>query len=447
MKLILMFLLFIALAYYIWTIKEGFEEDFEEGFEEDFEEGFEEDFEEGFEEDFEEGFEEDFEEGFEDNKNLTTNAVSPGITTIDRYQDPVCKADEYIYCVDGIIECDDILGGKLNTLSSLSKYESGDTLTGCSSFINKVNLSDYKDTTKGVGNTRAVYFDLSMCSSDKPWRMGGPTYKKVDGIWESTPNKIIPVSTCYDNELDAANAYDATTGKTIIFKKGDKVFVNGTFVGLDQTFLTLSDLDKTYYKIINNKKYYKAVITDATTANYEITYGPIGNQKTTTVNINSNGSVLIKDSLFNIYSNDYYSDLTTGTHPRPKCKGGVFTSCSSKPPFTISNGVYVPTMDSMDVSYTQQESELIKTQGQDVFNNTNPSGIIDKSNILEYNYFDTQLVSNPFIKCIADNGTNIGENVCCGQDDTLKNTKYICPQEVPNCKGYSKDENIYGICT
>ena len=102
-------------------------------------------------------------------------------------------------------------------------------------------------------------------------------------------------------------------------------------------------------------------------------------------------------------------------------------------------------MDSMDVTQNTK-SELI-TQDLDVFNSTNPSGIIDKSNILEYNYYDNQIESTPFIKCIADNGTNIGDDVCCEQKDKLKNTQYICPKEVPNCKGYSKDENIYGICT
>ena len=255
-------------------------------------------------------------------------------------------------------------------------------------------------------------------------------------------NKTIPEPSCYDTELDAANAYDEVNGSTIIFKKGDKVLINGSYSGLDQAFITVLDIDKTNFKIINDKKYYYAVVKDATSAKYTIDYGPLGQIKTVT---DIDGSLLIKDSLFNIYTNDYYSDLVTGSHPRPKCKGGVFTSCSSKPPFTISNGVYVPTMDSMDVTYNTK-SELI-TQDQDVFNSTNPSGIIDKSNILEYNYYDNQIESTPFIKCIADNGTNIGDDVCCEQKDKLKNTQYICPKEVPNCKGYSKDENIYGICT
>ena len=33
------------------------------------------------------------------------------------------------------------------------------------------------------------------------------------------------------------------------------------------------------------------------------------------------------------------------------------------------------------------------------------------------------------------------------QNDTLKNTNYVCPQEVPKCLGYSKNDNLYGYCT
>lgn len=391
MKIILLFLLFIAFSYYIWTNNyEGFEED---------------------------------------TNVLTTNSASTGITTIERYKDPMCKnLDEYIYCVDGKIECEDVLGGTVNTLSRIGSYISGDTLTGCSSYINKINLSDYKDETGGVMAT-GVYFDLSMCTKQKPWRVGGDKDGKLS------------FKGCFDTELNATNILSSTI---VIYKKGDKVLIKSSNIKLNgiQTFLKVLDVDKNSFKFINDVKYYKATVIEATSGNYTINLGPPGNIQTIT---GVQGSELLKDSLFNQYSNDFYSDLKNGSHPRPKCKGGLFTSCASKPPFTIVNGIYVPTHDAYDTSYNMPSLQKDAIIG--AFNLTNPSGIIDKSNILEYNYYDTQLVSNPFIKCIADNGTNVGDKVCCGQDDTLKNTKYICPEEVPNCKGYSKDDNVYGICT
>jgi len=420
MELLILLIIILALSFYIWVnwYKEGYEQD-------------------------------DSNDDFND--ILTTDNVTPGITMIDRYKDPMCKQNEYIYCVDGQIECNDILGGTIDTLGSIGKYISGnkttgDTLTGCSSFINKINLSDYQNKNTGVSNTRGVYFDLSFCSSDNPWRMGGWTPTKIDDKWTNIPNVDIPVATCYDTELNAANAWDnITKGTNIIFKKGDNVFISEINSTLSDTVKKVLDIDNTSYKIINNAKYYKAVVTDATSGNYTISIGPPGHLTNVTVI----GNLLIKDSLFNIYANDYYSDLTSGSHTRPICKKGVFTSCLASPPFTIENGVYVPTSNSLDISYGQNKIiNKEKINGTDMFNQTNPSGIIDKSNILEYNYYDTtQLESNPFIKCVADNGTQLGQSLCCGQNDTLKNTNYICPEEVPTCKGYSKDENIYGICT
>ena len=39
-------------------------------------------------------------------------------------------------------------------------------------------------------------------------------------------------------------------------------------------------------------------------------------------------------------------------------------------------------------------------------------------------------------RCIANNGTNIGESVCCGENGTILTTKYNCPNSLPYCKGY-----------
>ena len=49
------------------------------------------------------------------------------------------------------------------------------------------------------------------------------------------------------------------------------------------------------------------------------------------------------------------------------------------------------------------------------------------------------------LKCIADFGTKIGDDLCCGQSGILTNTKYVCPSEYPSCKGLVCGEK-YGNC-
>jgi hypothetical protein len=117
----------------------------------------------------------------------------------------------------------------------------------------------------------------------------------------------------------------------------------------------------------------------------------------------------------------------------------------------MNNGKYVSTTDPiLSVDSLYKASEI---QKQNDFTQpftaapVNPSGIYDGP--IESNYFSQNQTSSssPFIKCIANYGSNIGDPLCCNQKGTLADTKYICPQEVPICSGYSKDDNIYGYCS
>jgi hypothetical protein len=51
----------------------------------------------------------------------------------------------------------------------------------------------------------------------------------------------------------------------------------------------------------------------------------------------------------------------------------------------------------------------------------------------------------PSLKCIADFGTNIGENLCCGQTGVLQNTEYVCPSAKPTCQNF-KCGSKFGTC-
>ena len=49
------------------------------------------------------------------------------------------------------------------------------------------------------------------------------------------------------------------------------------------------------------------------------------------------------------------------------------------------------------------------------------------------------------IKCIADFGTNIGDELCCGQSGILTDTKYVCPSNYSKCENM-KCGSKYGVC-
>jgi len=53
--------------------------------------------------------------------------------------------------------------------------------------------------------------------------------------------------------------------------------------------------------------------------------------------------------------------------------------------------------------------------------------------------------SCPSLKCIADFGTNVGDDLCCGQTGVLQNTEYVCPSSKPTCQNF-KCGSKFGNC-
>jgi hypothetical protein len=49
-------------------------------------------------------------------------------------------------------------------------------------------------------------------------------------------------------------------------------------------------------------------------------------------------------------------------------------------------------------------------------------------------------------KCIADFGTNIGDDLCCGQTGVLQDTRYVCPSFKPTCSNF-KCGSVFGTCS
>jgi hypothetical protein len=412
-----------------------------------------------------------------DTKQLLSNKVTPGITTIDRYEDNACRVDEYIYCVDGKIECQDIFGSVVSDPNSLqtidSSYKTGNTFKNtCGSYINKTNLSDYTtELRQKFSNTKGVYFDPSghyfdlsrnkipsECTTEKPWRVGG--------------NNGVPMQGCYPSESEADTAWfsylNTFFNENAIYSKNDNIYVLSSFLNSPEflnnnpgTLSLLQLIDKSTnassksYTTINGQKYYYGTINEVTGDTYSVslTNAPKPMNDDSTIIKNVPKTALLKDSLYNPKTNDYYSNLKSGIQTgRPICKSGTFTSCLSSAPFSIKNGEYVPEKDPLvlDASYNKYR----KQSQIDLLTNTpfsspgvNPSGIIDNSNLLEYNYFTSKDKEAPFIKCIANFGSKVGDPLCCNQIGTLKDTKRICPEEVPTCNGYSVSDNVYGYCS
>ena len=387
-------------------------------------------------------------------EKIQSDKVSPGITTIDRYADPMCKTNEHIYCIDGQIECQNIFNEKMNNLQGMTAYASGNTLAGCGSYVNKVDLRDYSKEIES-DKPKGIYFDLSNCNAAKPWRVGGTVTKTGD-------KTVVTGFTCYTSQLDADKAWNTMTDISLnlnaVYNVNDEVFILGSFL-MTQTTAGLPQLLKVYdsnkdantYTTINGQKYYYGKISAITGNTYTVYMSTVKLTKLPLTKIdvlNVPKTALLKNSLYNPKTNDYYNNLNSKSYPRPVCKSGAFTSCLSSPPFTIKNGIYVPTSDpllSVDACYNEFKNTF---DFNTPFSTSpiNPSGILDTGNLLEYNYFTAKNNETPFIKCVANHGSNVGDPLCCNQDGIIQDTKFICPQEVPVCMGYSKEDNIYGYC-
>jgi len=50
------------------------------------------------------------------------------------------------------------------------------------------------------------------------------------------------------------------------------------------------------------------------------------------------------------------------------------------------------------------------------------------------------------IKCLADFGTDVGDDLCCGQEGVLQNTKYVCPDTLPICSNFECGSQ-FGTCS
>ena len=75
----------------------------------------------------------------------------------------------------------------------------------------------------------------------------------------------------------------------------------------------------------------------------------------------------------------------------------------------------------------------------------NSSGNMIPQILSKLNDLSLKLETTNNLKCVANFGTKIGEPLS-GGIGVLRDTNYICPEELPNCAGMLCDEK-YGVCT
>ena len=254
---------------------------------------------------------------------ISSDNARKGIT--DRYVDPGCGADEFLYCLGGTIDCVDIYGDPIkDTLQDMSSqyndYDKGKTYGKCGSYVSKESLSDYSreltDSLIQNGNM-GYYYDIVKCTPEKPWRVGG----------EGTP---IDFNDCAENADKASSIYNLKRGiNPSDFVNGGNVYIESEYIVNDYAIRfpdALQYLNISTSKFIGNQRMYKGVIKSLNTKNLFDVYVP-----------DSSGVLLIdiepmylKLPTTNANLKKPISDKPPGYAPRPVCKGGKFTGRCTK---------------------------------------------------------------------------------------------------------------------
>ena len=152
---------------------------------------------------------------------------------------------------------------------------------------------------------------------------------------------------------------------------------------------------------------------------------------------------------------DPTTNTTTVTDPTTITNPGAFNELNS---FQMLNDnletVYNTTVDISDNLY--KVSNNINYKLNDISDNMfsdydasrnfyNSSGNMISQILTKLNDLTLKLDTTANLKCVANFGTKIGEKLSGGKG-VLTDTKYICPEEMPNCAGMLCDEK-YGVCT
>ena len=153
------------------------------------------------------------------------------------------------------------------------------------------------------------------------------------------------------------------------------------------------------------------------------------NVPTNSINFGVPEKVIMRAPVIGVISNPYNSDQPLLEHPNTYL------------PWDISNGyvyLYNEDNETVDVSFSacyfyESKEDCDKKKEQASQQQESEASPPKKDN------------QDQSFKCVADNGSKIGDPLCCAQDGILQNTKYNCPAEYPHCIGYKCGET-WGKC-
>ena len=152
---------------------------------------------------------------------------------------------------------------------------------------------------------------------------------------------------------------------------------------------------------------------------------------------------------------DPTTNPTTVTEPTTIINPGAFNELNR---FQMLNSnletIYNTTVDISDNLY--EVSNEINYKLNDISDNMfsdydasrnfyNSSGNMISQILTKLNDLTLKIDTTANLKCVANFGTKIGEKLSGGKG-VLTDTKYVCPEEMPNCAGMLCDEK-YGVCT
>ncbi len=265
---------------------------------------------------------------------------------LDRYADPSCNENEYLYCVGGDIVCEDVFGNELTDvmqpLDGTPGVFSGTTFGKCGSHLNKLTLDQsYASSNsfklyKPVAGNHGYFYDRTACpretdpqKKDKPLRVGG----------EGTP---IDFDGCYEDDT-AASARFQYLRLNAPDKSNDLLVGSAIYLSLDNLLNVYANgntyvaqfVQKQPSLWIDNAAYIKGVIFQRTTKNwYDVKVPDLSGAIMSNMN-----PEFIKVLTLDTNNTGNKTQLKKGDLPRPKCKGGEFTTkCYTNSPFTPGTG-------------------------------------------------------------------------------------------------------------
>ena len=364
-------------------------------------------------------------------KNIQNKSLnSPNVKFVDRYKDNNCEDKEYRYCYGGELKRIDIFDNTIYTNDDDTSYNYGRSYNTLNSDI--VNLEDYKINATSdkhlIGSSISrdeVFYDISNCGLNRPWRFLNKCYKNESQASYSHDKKY------YDNKDKVKYPYDKepTNPNNSLYYKSNK------------------------HKVLYEKKIWTLHNRPVETIEYNLEKCTHQNPYlwegkcydnrfvSTNCNITNNNEeknipclelkYLGKENLYNSVTNNFIGDLSYGDYSHFICdNSGVLTEC-------ISNHKIIKNEKNIKI-----ENIETKTYDHILNNNVLYNDVNKKSTFVKEHYIETN--PHSFYENYNKNFINgYNENILPNETSFFIECKTNyneggdspCPKHLPICEG------------